>query len=186
MAAKSAGPVFKRVAEQVLAYLATCRTMCRRHPTWKRRRTAQAGCREASGPEQRKMRRKARFQAAVATTKQPSAAATDSGVWRPDVQSWSRASRANRARRHRGVLAAWTDAVADWQRRCTGTVSGGRDAGACGQPRDGAIWTARGVGADVGARGRELSLTGSVRPKFGWLEEDERAETEITHMNLET
>ncbi len=112
------GPVFKRVAEQVLAY----RDEAHDVPAPSDIETAknlQVAPRRASGPDGATEAAQARFQAAVAKTKHAERGTADGRVWRFDCSCGPKPRGPDGSRRDGGVFAIGTGAVADRQRSCT-------------------------------------------------------------------
>ena len=148
------GPVFKRIAEQVLAYLdvphdvpspSDTEMAKNLHPT--------------KGPSARNISTtdasKGRLRRRQLT--EESARACSHGCVRQsrlDCSSQSRGS--DRPRRNRSLLASWARALADWQRCCTRTVPGGGNERPAWQQRDSTVRSPRGSFACEHARGWKL------------------------------
>ena len=131
--------------------IATSRTTCPRHPTSRRRRTC-TGRRGVPRSRRRTECGPGAFSGRRGEDEAAERGAADGRVWRFNCSCGSKSRGPDGSRRDRGVFAIGTDAVADRQRSCTGTVSASRGAGPARQPRDGAIWTSGRGGAGVGAR----------------------------------
>ena len=130
--------------------------MCRRRRMWRRRRIIadDAATRDSQSDDAQQMQRRRVLKRLWRRRSCRVASAADTlRLAIQDAVVGAEPGGPNCARRDGGVLAAGAGAVADWQRRCTGTVSGSRDAGAARQPVTVRFGRAGRAGAHVGARG---------------------------------
>ena len=156
------GPVFKRIAEQVLAYLDVAHDV----PAQPDTETAKNGSSEANPEKARatavdtaNTESEAKFQAAVAKMNSSRTIfRAHRGVWRGRCSYRSRHVRENRARSFRGVHAVGVGAGIDRERSGGGAVAGRWGRGAAREPRDGAV-RANGGGVVAGARAGSCAAT---------------------------
>ena len=181
------GPVFKRVAEQVLAYLDVPHDV----PTPSDVETAKNL--QPLAPTSRLGRMSQQTQRRSAFCRQPWPEREESGQRRNTVAFGDQDAIAvpNLAGRTvRGVTEECSrlglDAVVDWQRSCIGAVSRCRDAGPARQPGDGAIRTAREFVPASAARGAGIELCRGEPAAQLELQNGERRDGKARHETAKT
>ena len=141
-----------------------CRMMCRRRPMWNQRRILKSLRRVLPDRMQQRIWRRCVFRKQSRANRPPKVPR-----WRSATSiCWlCRASTGESVRgSHRGLLADRTGAVADWRWRCTGTVSGGRNASRAREPRDGEVWQGGPVRSRVGEGESKLTLIVGPKPRL--------------------